>query len=172
MKKSYFENCTTCEELKSTYRKLVKELHPDNNLDHDTTEEFKNMQEEFQEVFEILKGIHKNAKGETYEKATTETASAFMDLIEKLCRMEGCFVELIGSWIWITGNTKEHKEELKALNFKFSAKKKAWYFHEGEYHKFSKGTKSMNDIRAMYGSTVFTASEEKETANNERISGR
>lgn len=49
------------------------------------------------------------------------------ELIEALNETDGVTAELIGTWLWVTGNTKEHKEILKSLGFRWSGKKQAWY---------------------------------------------
>lgn len=157
----YFTNCRTAEDLKKAYRKIAAALHPDNNPGKDTTKEFQEMQAEFEKAFDRLKNIHVNKDGETYEKETTETAAEFMDLINKLLRL-GVEVELCGSWIWLTGNTKAVKDELKAIGFKWSRNKSAWYFHREPYRKRSKKSMSLEDIRRMYGSAKFTGSAETE----------
>ena len=153
----YFTNCKTAEELKKAYRKAVAALHPDNNPGKDTTKDFQEMQAEFEKAFDRLKNIHVNKDGEQYEKETTETAAEFMDLINKLLKL-GIEVELCGSWIWVSGNTKAVKDELKALGFKWSHNKAAWYFHREPYRKRSKRSMTLDDIRRMYGSAHFTGS--------------
>lgn len=159
----YFADCKTVEDVKQRFKKLARELHPDCNRDRDTSEEFKAMYSQYEEAFERLKNIHVNAAGETYEKESTETASQYADLIEKLLHMPGLVIELCGSWLWVTGNTKEHKEELKELGFKYSPNKYAWYYHSEPYHKRGKSKKSMEDIRSMYGSQKYaTRTEEME----------
>lgn len=162
MKRNYFENCRTAEDVKQAYKKYARELHPDCNHDKDTTADFQEMQRQYTEAFNRCKNVHTNAQGETYEKETGETAEEYADIINELLHMYGIMIELCGSWLWITGNTKEYKDQLKALGFKFSANKAAWYYHSGEYKKRGKSKSSMQDIRNMYGSTTFaTATEEK-----------
>ena len=154
----YFVNCKTAEDLKKEYRKVAAKLHPDNNPGKDTTKDFQEMQAEFQQTFDRLKNVHVNADGEQYEKETTETAGEFMDLINKLLSFPGVEVELCGSWIWVSGNTKECKEDLKNLGFKWSKNKTAWYYHREPYYKRNKRSLSMDEIRNMYGSAHFKKS--------------
>lgn len=155
----YFENCQTAEELKQTYKIFAKKLHPDCNADHDTTAEFQEMQAEFERTWESLKNVHMNKDGKIYNKETEETAQAFMDMINRLIRIPGVKVEMCGSWIWVTGDTKAVKEMLKEMHFCWSAKKQAWYYHEGVYFKRTKNVISLDQIRQMYGSTEFEYNE-------------
>ena len=158
----YFNNCTTAEEVKQEYKKLARELHPDNNTDRDTTKDFQEMQREFEKAFEILKNKHKNAEGERYEKATTETAAEFIDLINRLMNIKDIIVELCGSWLWVTGNTMPAKEILKELGFRWSKTKKAWYYNR-EPFKFNKVAvySTMDQIRETFGSMRYEREQEE-----------
>ena len=151
----YFDTCKTLEDVKQLYKKLARDLHPDCNPGRDTTAEFQEMQIQYEEAWKRCGSTHKSASGETYTKDTNETAEAYAAIIEALLHMSGLMIELCGSWLWVTGNTKAHKDSLKDLGFKYSANKQAWYYHEGEYHKRGKSKKSMQDIRNMYGSESF-----------------
>ena len=162
----YFEECKTAEDVKQAYKQLVKKLHPDNNPGHDTTKDFQEMQQEYRSAWERLKNIHVNADGETYEKATEETADEYMAMINQLFGLDGIEIELCGSWLWITGNTKEHKETLKGMGFKWACKKGAWYYHRDPWMKRSrKGGVPLDEIRAKYGSTRFTKYETADDAD-------
>lgn len=156
MPKNYFENARTLEDVKQLYKKLARELHPDCNPGKDTTAEFQMMQQQFEEAFKRLRNIHVNKDGETYEKETEETPEQYAGIINALLKLDGLMIELCGSWLWITGNTKEHHEAIKALGFKFSKNKCAWYFHFEPYRKHSKNSVSLDKIRSMYGSQRFT----------------
>ena len=131
---------------------MSMELRTDNI---EVREKVKQIFTEYQEAFNRLKNTHKNHEGQTYTKETNETPEQFADLIRTLTKFNGCTVELIGSWIWVSGNTKEYKDQLKELNFRWSKNKAAWYFHEGEYHRSGKKVYDLETIRSMYGATKY-----------------
>lgn len=152
----YFINCKSLEDLKAEYRRLVKLHHPDLGGD---TETMKAINDEHDRIFEILKKQH-NATADEYHQ-TTETAEEFRTLINELLKLSGIIVELCGNWVWLSGNTKEHKEALKALGCRWSQNKMMWYWrHPEEGRKHYKGHKTMTDIRMKYGSQVFRGSTE------------
>lgn len=152
----YFTGCKTLDELKKEYRRLAMVHHPDMGGDTATMQAINN---EYASLFEVLKRQHNeraaaDETGKTY--ATTEAPEEFMEIVEKLLRMSGLEVELCGSWLWIGGNTREHKDDLKAAGCRWSSNKKLWYWHHAEEgHKWHKGTKNMDQIRSKYGSQTF-----------------
>ena len=150
----YFSNCKTIEDVKQTFKRVVKVLHPDNGGD---AEEFKRMMSEYESAFNRLKNTHRTQAGETYttQHESTETAKDFADLIEKLLRMDGVIIEIIGSWIWLTGNTKPHAAEINCLGFIWSKSKQAWYFTgTGEKKTKRRGRYSMDGLRNKWGSEI------------------
>lgn len=167
-KTNYFEDCTTAEELKKEYRKLAQQYHPDLN-EEDTTEIMQAINNEYEVMFEQLKNIHTrvddNGEETTYtaKTSTTETAGEFINIISELVRCKGVIVELVGRWIWCSGNTFAYKEVFKTLNFTWSKSKKAWYWHKEGESSFNHKPWSLDKIRNAYGSTRFIA-DEKEPA--------
>ncbi|WP_256004951.1 hypothetical protein [Pedobacter deserti] len=47
------------------------------------------------------------------------------------------------------------KDTLKRAGFFFASKKQAWYFRTAEYKVSKGGKKSLDEIRAKYGSEVL-----------------
>lgn len=146
----YFIRIETLEELKKQYRALAMKHHPDRGGD---VEVMKLINEEYDRAFDKVKDIHRNAKGETYTKENPETAEQFRDIIDKLLRMQGVEIEVIGCFIWLSGNTREHKDEIKAMGFKWHSKKKMWYKAPDDYRRRGKKQYSIEEIRDMYGTS-------------------
>ena len=81
-----------------------------------------------------------------------------MAIINSVIAMDGVELELCGLWLWLSGNTKPHKEEIKKLGFKWASKKKKWYWRPEWYHR--RGNRKewdMTDIRSKYGSVIIDA---------------
>ena len=142
----------TLEELKGMYRKLAQQHHPDRGGDTATMQA---INAEYDTLFPRLKDIHKTKDGETYtaRQATTETAGQFKDLIAELMKMEDIEIEVIGCFVWVTGNTKPHRGKLKALKFKWHTKKSAWYLAPDGYRPRSRKDYDLDKIRDMYGTS-------------------
>ena len=152
MNKFFTPKSETLEELKSMYRKLAVQHHPDRGGDSET---MKSINAEYDELFPLLKDVHKNKDGETYTayQASTETADSFKNLIDELMKMDNIVIEVIGCFVWVTGDTKPHKDKLKTLRFQWHTKKSAWYLKPEGYKKRSRKDYELEEIRAMYGTS-------------------
>jgi len=142
----------TLEELKAQYKQLAKKHHPDRGGDTATMQA---INAEYDELFPRLKDTHKTKDGETYtaRQESTETADQFKDLITQLMRMDDIVIEVIGCFVWVTGDTKPHREQLKALGFKWHSKKAAWYLAPDGYRQRSRREYALDEIRGMYGTS-------------------
>ena len=150
----YFTNCHSLEDLKAEYRRLVKIHHPDMG---GSTETMQAINDEHDRVFEILKKQH-NATAEEH-KRTTEAPEEFINIINALVKIPGIIVELCGCWLWISGDTRASKDALKAAGCRWSSSKKMWYWrHQEDGAHWSRGKKTMGQIRAKYGSQTFAGS--------------
>ena len=152
MKITYFQNISNLQDLKNLYRKLAMQHHPDHGGD---VEKMKIINLEFEYLFENLP----KTKQEEYSE---QTASEYMEIIEVLIFIPNINIEICGTWVWVTGDTKPVKDILKAAGFKFAGKKIAWYWHgEKKYRKRSKRKLSLEEIRDLYGSEQIQKKERK-----------
>lgn len=150
---NYFKECKSIEDVKKMYKKLAVKLHPDTNKEKDTTKEFIEMSNQYEKAFEKFKNTFVNSDGETYTKENNEMPEIFKDIIDNIIHFEDITIDIIGNWIWLSGNTFEYKKEIKDLKFKWAKNKKAWYYHEGEYVKRSKKKMSLDDLKEIYESS-------------------
>lgn len=161
---TYFKNCKTIEDVKETYRKLAKKLHPDCGGD---AEEFKKMMQEYTAVFKRLKNVHRGEQKEDQADHTeySETPEEFAEIINKVIFMDGVEIEIVGHWVWLSGNTYNYKEEIKAAGFFWSSKHKKWYYN-GSTKKSKKHSKlTFDQVKDIHGcKTVKTAMQARLTA--------
>lgn len=154
--KKYFENVRDLDELKAEYRRLAMKHHPDRGGDVET---MKAINAEHDALFEILKKRHNDNADEYHQ--TTETAEEFREVIAALLKLDGLTVELCGCWLWISGNTREHKDALKAAGCRWSKQKMMWYWrHPEDKRSYYRSKSTMSDIRQKYGSQVFRGATE------------
>lgn len=154
--KTFFESIRTLDELKAEFRRLVLKYHPDKGGD---TATMQTINAEYEAKHEALKNAWNAAHDEEHQ--CTEEPEEFRDIIDALLKMDGVEVELCGSWLWISGNTFAHKDELKALGCKWASVKKLWSWHHAEAgNRFYRGNCTMGEIRTKYGSQTFEVRQE------------
>ena len=156
----YFNNIQTLEQLRKEYKRLPKLHHPDNGGTKEASQQVNN---EYEALFKILKDRHdgKEAADNKSNMYDFESDKALREVLQKIINLEGIEIEIIGSWIWVSGNTYKHKAELKETGFKWASQKKMWYFHNDSYRKGSNKKLNIEDIRNYYGSQKIKAEHER-----------
>ena len=152
----YFKDCKTLEDLKKEYKRLAMKFHPDINKDPQALEIMKTINNEYDQLFIKLKDIH-NKEEKNHNRQNTETPEVFRNIINIIITMENIQIELIGSWLWISGSTYQYKDTLKELGFQWSKSKKAWYLSDN-LNKFDYKKKTgltMDKIKAIHGSQTI-----------------
>ncbi|MBV4416990.1 J domain-containing protein [Clostridium tyrobutyricum] len=135
--KNYFENIKTVEELKEKYRKLALKYHPDMG---GTNEEMSEINNQYDVLFKKLK--------EGNQESPVD--DGFREVINKIINLN-VKIEICGSWIWVSGDTKPYRKELKLSGLWWANKKKMWYWHSKEDRKKRRSNMSMQEIREKYG---------------------
>ncbi len=171
----YFNDCKTLDEAKRRYIELVKKHHPDAGGDTRTMQDINNEWAQFQargatnEARERQRTAHsENRKSAADYHDLDEIEGILKTMIEFALNLDGVEIELMGLWVWLTGNTKAHREAFKTWNeshdhkWKWSPKKTAWYY--AGVPSFNRQKTTLDEIRERYGSQKFTRTQREETA--------
>ena len=154
----YFKNIKDIKELKKEYKRLAFENHPDRGGKLEVMQEINN---EYEKLTILLKT--KSAKQEQQQGEPTaedirrarEQAKEFIHIIDKIINLDGIIVEIMGDWIWLTGNTFRHKDFIKECGFYYASKKRAWYLKPADYVAKSRKNYSLDDIKNLHGCTTI-----------------
>ena len=129
----YLKSATNLQELKKLYFKLAKELHPD--ITKDNGEKMKQLNNEFDYLKTVLKNaVPKNEQEKNQYRETSASMDAFRDILNKLLKYPKITIEIIGSWLWISGSgTFQIKDNIlyAELKCKYSKSQKKFYWYSG-----------------------------------------
>ena len=137
----------TPEDVKRAYRKASMKFHPDVNP---AGEEMMKAVNAAYEALENFSGVA--SSNGNYGDLLNAALNAVISL--------NVNVEVCGSWIWVSGDTKSVKETLKEAGFKYAFKKKMWFFRPEGFKSKNRKDHSMGWIRDTYGSDGVRQKEE------------
>lgn len=149
-----FGDDESIDSLKKQYWKLARQYHPDFN-DGKTNEEMKHINNEYELALQNLGKI----KNKDYR--VDEDYIIIVDETLKL-NMENVDIEVCGWFVYLWGETKPHKEELKKLGYRWNGKKVCWYWRPSWYTKRNRNSWSMDKIRETWGSETVPRREREE----------
>lgn len=144
MKTKFFEGCQTLDDVKKRYKEQALLHHPDRGGDTATMQELNN---EYERII----------KSNRFEFKTEEERQEnliYPEIISQLVTLEGIVIEIIFKWVWVSGNTKQHRKRLKEIGLMFAPKKQMWYYRPASWSKdfYRSKPMEMEQIRARYGS--------------------
>jgi hypothetical protein len=85
----------------------------------------------------------------------------YPDIINKIVALEGLVIEIIGDWIWLSGNTYPYRKILKETGFLFASKKVMWFYRPAEYKSSNRSPMDIDSIRSKYGSNKIDSEPDK-----------
>jgi hypothetical protein len=147
---NHFIDIKGINEAKKVYKRLAKQLHPDIG---GTEEEFKMLNSIYTDILE----------NKIYFSNNTKFDLEIEKIISQILHYENIVIEVVGSWIWLSGDTKIIKDKLKDLGFKWASKKKQWYY--GEMKGRNPKQKSMEEIKSKYGYTEVKTKQREKISN-------
>ena len=138
--------------LKKQYLKLAKKYHPDAG---GTTIQFQELQKEYEKLLNnLLKG---SSLSDEQKKNEIVIDEAIREVINQLVNLESINIELIGKWLWISGNTYPVRNTLKNAGLIFIKKDDKPYWVYKGVESAGRGKLTMDEIKNKYGVTKIDA---------------
>lgn len=159
----WFQGCNGLDEIKQRYRELALAWHPDREGGDTAT---------MQDINNEYQTIIKNAFfdfSDPKSKQEEEEAIKYPDIIQKLVVIDDILIEVVGTWIWVSGYpysraSYPHRFEIAAAGLKWSKNREKWYYHPEDdgWKRRGKNDMTMDEIRAKYGSKVIRKGKDKD----------
>jgi curved DNA-binding protein CbpA len=135
-KNEFFTGCKTLQDVKTQYKKLVYQFHPDRETGN--LETMKRINNEYEFIFEYVKNHPINEQEEKTSKFA-DVNDGYREQIEKIIFIPNIEIEIRGSWVWVGGDTKPTKNIFKEAGFSWSPNNLEWYWkpykQKGYKHK-------------------------------------
>jgi hypothetical protein len=154
--KKYFFDCRSIDEVKTLYKKLALQYHPDRGGDLRI----------MQAINLEYEGIKKNPffRFAKQKEEAQRDYTEFPDIINSIIGFRDIVIELCGNWIWLSGATYKYAKQLKQLGFLFAGEKKLWYWRPNDYKSANQKPHTMDYIRQKYGSDIIPQVTHKDLA--------
>ncbi len=150
---NFFEGLKTVEEIKTRYRDLAKQHHPDLGGDAHTMQ---NLNAQYQDALKRCNG--QQSEGREY-KYKADIEKELMDKLLELLKLRNLDIALIGYWIWVSGDTKANKDALKSLGLAWHSKRTCWYYKPKDWKRTYQSNGNLSELAAKYGYRGFKTAE-------------
>jgi hypothetical protein len=143
----------TLDNVKNAYRKACSLYHPDRNPAGGEMMKLVNIAyDELKAALQeggrgLDKSVLENTEAEGAENYGSELNAAINAIIHL-----GLTIEICGAWIWVSGDTRPHKDILKQAGYKWAPVKAMWHYRPKEWKSASRGNWDIDKIRARHGS--------------------
>ena len=151
----YFAGLTTVAEIKAKFKELAFRHHPDLGGD---TETMKIINAQYHDALQSANGQQNkgsDSKEHTYryDEATEQAIAEKLDELLGL-QLEEVEIAIIGTWLWVTGNTKPHKDQLgkNGIGLSWHTSRQAWYFNSTGHRAYSSNA-YLESLARTYGVT-------------------
>lgn len=147
----------TQDTIKAKHKELVKKYHPD--LNHGIDDQMIKL---INSAYDTLKDYNPSKEFKSFKKESG-LSEKYKKALEVCLNLDNVITELCGTWIWLSGDTKAHKDKIKESKlFKWSPNKSMWYFRPDEYKVYNREKRDMMYIRSTYGSKIVKKDEKSE----------
>ncbi|ENX12419.1 hypothetical protein F894_02950 [Acinetobacter sp. CIP 51.11] len=153
----HFSSVTSLDELKFQYKKLAFKNHPDRGGKTEV------MQEINSEYEQLLNRIINEASKDQYQDSSengrgfwssrsehSEVEKKVKQAIDAIINLDGLDIEIIGVWVWVSGDTKQHKDKLKEAGFVWNRVQCKWVLIGKKSN--GRGRMTLDQMRELHGS--------------------
>ena len=142
------------EAVKLAYRRACMKYHPDRGGSNE-------MMQAVNAAYAMLQSYIGDLPTEGRQEGYGDSLN---EAINAIVRCEGLVIEVCGLWVWVSGQTREYKEVLKAAGYRWASKKHQWYFRPDEVAGGKHTAWDMSKIRQAYGSSRVMPEREERLA--------
>ena len=159
MQANYFADCASLEEVRKKYRQLAIQHHPDKGGDVETMKAINAEHDWITRHFTATGNNPRTGQAFTAEETEAEILASeqYAAAVQAVAALDGLTLELVGAWLWATGDTYPHRATLKGAGFMWASQKKAWYFRTEEHRSSNRSKMDLDEIRARHGSVNVKA---------------
>ncbi len=148
----------TEEAIKVSFRKMTFKYHPDRNPAAGAE-----MMKMINQAYDFLVANFSKFQNFVHSDNAYDYSELVDEVLKKLMEIDGLLIEIVGNWIWISGETKPNKDALSSLGCIYAGKKKMWYYRPEEHKGMRGGKKTIEEIREKYGTSGAMKSSGRKT---------
>ncbi len=152
----YFSDCTTPDEMRAEYRRLTKLHHPDLGGDTRIMQEINDTYHQMLAGFDGREFNRHHAEANerqtwTYhydQQHENEIMEAIGNILRAIGSQPKVELTLVGLWVWITGDTRPIKDQLKEAGCFWNRKRSAWTWRPSWAKSYYSKNRTLDDILA------------------------
>lgn len=159
MSNLWFNGCINPDMVKKMFRDLAMKHHPDHG---GNTRVMQEILEAYESILKSFSGSKFHNQNNTeYQYNFSKKDMIFADKIQEILNLKlaNIIIEVVGSWLWVSGTSKEQKDlfNRNGIGLQWSKKQKKWFYNGLLFKGKRKASGlSYDEIKSKYGSqTVY-----------------
>jgi len=158
-----FFGCTSTSEIQLRYDELSKIFIDQEEMLLPIKNEYSTLMNVLTESKPVVEAAKENV---TASEKAVDAVKEKATVTEKIKELQGkidpagLYLEICGTWLWVTGKTYPVRDTLKELGFRYSANKLCWYYRQFDpkigidHRSGNQEPVPLEMIREKYGASV------------------